>query len=74
MAAPDMSDPQPSRRRFLLTSVAGAALPAAILGAGCSARGELHLDVALPPLSAASLPPSAVLPLTLRVNGSEHRV
>jgi len=58
----------------LLTSAAGAALPAAILGAGCSARGELHLDVALPPLSAASLPPSAVLPLTLRVNCSEHRV
>jgi len=74
MAAADAPDNQPSRRRFLLTSAAGAALPVAGLAAGCSANGAVQPSAPMVPPPLASLPPSAVLPLTLRVNGSEHRV
>jgi len=74
MAAPDTPDIQPSRRRFLLTTAAGAALPVAGLAAGCSATGTAQPNAPIVPPPLASLPPSAVLALTLRVNGSEHRV
>jgi len=74
MAVDDTPDIRPSRRRFLLTSAAGAALPVAVLGAGCAAGGATQPNGPVMPPPGASLPPSAVLALTLRVNRSEHRV
>jgi len=74
MAAKESSDIKSSRRRFLLTSAVSATLPVVGLAAGCAAPGGLRPDDPVPPVAIASLPPSAVLPLTLRVNGSEHRV
>jgi xanthine dehydrogenase YagT iron-sulfur-binding subunit len=74
MAAQDSSDPMPSRRRFLITSAAGAAIPVAGLGAGCTTLGDMRNEARVPPPPVTSLPPSAVVPLTLSVNGSEHRI
>ena len=62
-----------SRRRFLVRSAAGAAVPAASLAAGCAAQGEVKATAPMPPAVVATQPASA-LPLTLRVNGTDHRL
>ncbi len=66
-----------SRRRFLVSSAAGAAVPAASLAGGCAAQAELKTPgpTATGPIAAAAaMEPASALPLTLRVNGVDHRL
>jgi xanthine dehydrogenase YagT iron-sulfur-binding subunit len=59
-----------SRRRFLLSSAAGAAIPAA----GCAAPGELRTQQPPPAAVTSAAAPASALPMTLRVNGGDHRL
>ncbi len=63
-----------SRRRFLVRSAAGAAVPAASLAAGCAVQGEVKATASVPPAVVAAMDPASALPLTLRVNGTDHRL
>jgi xanthine dehydrogenase YagT iron-sulfur-binding subunit len=63
-----------SRRRFLLSSAAGAAVPTAGLGAGCAAPGDVQTASAAPMAAVPPAAPAAALPMTLRVNGTHHRL
>jgi xanthine dehydrogenase YagT iron-sulfur-binding subunit len=66
-----------SRRRFLVRSAAGAAVPAASLAGGCAAPAELKTPqptAAGPIAASAAMEPASALPLTLRVNGVDHRL
>jgi xanthine dehydrogenase YagT iron-sulfur-binding subunit len=65
-----------SRRRFLVSSAAGAAVPAASLAAGCAAQGDVRATGPMPAAvaGAAAAEPATALPMTLRVNGTDHRL
>jgi xanthine dehydrogenase YagT iron-sulfur-binding subunit len=63
-----------SRRRFLLSSAAGAAVPAAGLAAGCAAPGEVRTQGPAPAAAVRAAEPASALPMTLRVNGTDHRL
>ncbi len=63
-----------SRRRFLVRSAAGAAVPAASLAAGCAVQGAVQATAPVPPAVAAAMEPASAMPLTLRVNGTDHRL
>jgi xanthine dehydrogenase YagT iron-sulfur-binding subunit len=70
----DKDKPEVSRRRFLVSSAAGAAVPAASLAAGCAAQGDVRTTAPAPAAAVAAVDPASTLPMTLRVNGTDHRL